>query len=167
VNAARTLLALCFFQANPQDLPYAPRLVWMSAAAALLTQLRPQQQLALAATAGGVQLAVLGLFLHTLLTLQGKPERWTQSATALFGAIGVTNLASWPVLWWLEQNGPTPAAALPLFVGLAIGVWFLAILAHILRQALEVGSGPAILLGLGGVLLALFVTVFLASAFHG
>lgn len=163
---ARTVLALCFFQANPQDLPYSPRLMWLAALAALLTQLRPQPQPWLATAAALVQLAVMGLFLHTLLLVHGKPERWTQTATAVFGTIAVTNVAAWPVLWWLQQIGPGPATALPLFVGLAIGVWFLAILAHILRHALEVGTLAAVLLGLGGLMITLFVTVFLATAFR-
>lgn len=140
---------LCLLRAKPQDLPASALLTGTTLAAYFLTGLLislGRQSPGLALLAALADSAVLALLTHTVLLLRKHPERLAQTLSALAGTGAVTQLIAWPLL-------ATPAL-------LVLLVWSLAINAHILRHALEVRLGPAILISAGFLLVA--VTVALA-----
>lgn len=93
------------------------------------------------------QIALYSTFIFLLLKINGKTERWLQTLTALFGALALVNLASYPFIQNLNffQDGKfvvTPG----LLIVAALQLWFFIVMARILRDALEVTMGRALLL---------------------
>lgn len=89
---------------------------------------------------------VLG-WMWLLLALFKRADRFWQSATALMGTgivispiVIVAQLALWRI-------GPTNPVAWPVWLTLlGAGVWFLLVVAHIVRSSLEIKLFPAIVL---------------------
>jgi hypothetical protein len=168
VSALLTLyLDLCRFRAAPQDLPASRTLLWGSALVAIVSAPPGNEGVLSAWIAAGLQTVLLGLFVHTLLGLQNRAERWEQTGAAVFGATALINLLAWPVVLWYFRVVETQAAFMPSLLGLLLSGWYLAVLAHILRHALEVGFGAALLLSVGCMLLLLAVTLLVfPNAIH-
>lgn len=149
-------LNLCLLRAKPQDLPASGRLMGAALAAYFLAGWMialTQQPAGPAVLAALADSAVLALLTHTVLLLRKHPERLAQTLSALAGTGAVIQLIAWPLL-------ATPAL-------LALLVWNLAINAHILRHALEVRLGPAILISVGFLLMSVTVALALAPLSQG
>jgi len=160
VNALLTLyLDLCRLRAAPQDLPTSRTLLWTSALAAVLSAPPGDEGLLSGWVASSLQVALLGLFVHTLLGLQNRPERWDQTGAAVFGTTALINLMAWPVVLWYFRSPDPDAAFIPSLLGILLSCWYIAVLAHILRHALELGFGAALMLSVGCMLLLLAVTL--------
>lgn len=142
LSLIRTFTGLCLLRTAPQDVPYSRALlfialgayVMMSYILALLST-GPTTAMVLAVIDGGmlVGLAIGGLWVLSL------PSRNTQLITALAGSGAIWQLAAFPVAGLLSAQ---PAATEPTVVTqvggllyLALVVWAIAIIGHILRHA--------------------------------
>ncbi|MET0279814.1 MAG: hypothetical protein ABW278_01640 [Steroidobacteraceae bacterium] len=84
----------------------------------------------------GVGIAVTLLFLKAVLGLAHHPERFTQTATAVFGYQIVLAPALIATGWLFLTVGENPTWQLPaLILRLAVEVWALAVSSRILRSA--------------------------------
>lgn len=132
---------------GPGDLPDATTLVAVTASAyaafsALQSWMLFGMQDLLARTVTDVLLA--GVLVWLLLLLTGRPQRFRQTASAVFGTGA---LLSPLVIVLLALKAPAAASqALALLVwagSVAIIIWYMLVVGHILRAALETGAFTA------------------------
>jgi hypothetical protein len=146
----KLFIDICLFQAKPQDLPAARILVWITGTAAVLSNLRSIEDLPASLLVATVQVLIIGLLVQAALRSRGLGNRWTQTISALYGSTALINLVSNPVVGWMVRVKDVPEQATwPALLGLAITVWFIAIMAHILRHALDLRRGASIILSVG------------------
>lgn len=159
---ARRLVDLMLFRAGPQDLP-GNRTTLMASAVAycivLFAQVLVVAPGAVAAVQAVLATFLLGLYASSILRLRKLPNRFTQTATALYATGAVLTLimigpthAMAPYLQQMAQASnpqsvPTPPGLVAV-VYLIVGVWGLALYSHIYRHAL----GVSILLGVGATI---------------
>lgn len=102
-------------------------------------------QLAAALSAG--QIALYAGMVYLLLKINGKPERWLQTLIALFGALALINLASYPFLQDLHLIEEGQLVLKPqIFIVAGLQLWYFIVMARVLRDALEISMGRAVLL---------------------
>ena len=94
---------------------------------------------------------LFALLISLLLRFRSLSERTTQTLTAMFGATTLLQLLALPFFGWHERllpEGPDAVMMLttPLLVAAGIAIWSLAVMASILRQAMECGLGLALLI---------------------
>ena len=145
-------IELCLLRTAPQNLPAATVLMAICTGAYLavgvlvsLTSFDP---------AGAVLSNLLDLFALAMLTritlaVRGKPQRFVQTYTALTGSGVILGLVGWPLAYGLfagPESTPKPMLAL-LF--LALILWNLAVIGHILRHALSVAFAWGVLIAVG------------------
>lgn len=153
---------ICLLRAGPQDLPGSVFLVVLTALLSLLTG-----TLVIVGTFGSLDTALaaqlldilllLGL-LRLVLQLTGKSARFLQTAAALFGSGALINLVTMPLQ--LLGSGVTSqgdAGELSGLFYLFLIIWALVIVAHIVRQALEVRMASGILISLAYFLIVNYV----------
>jgi hypothetical protein len=155
----KLFIDICLFQAKPQDLPASRTLVWITALTAVLSSVRDTTNLPAALLVATIQVLIIGLLVHTALQSRRLSNRWYQTISALYGVTTVINLVSIPVVGWMERFKDAPEQAVgPALLGLIVTLWFIALMAHILRHALELRLAASILLSVG-----LFAIIFLSS----
>lgn len=152
------VLGLVTLRAGPQDLPFSTGL--MGAAIALTAVINvPLIQRFTPDTNPFLQIGLLAgynlAFLAIALWLRGHIPRFVQSATALFATDAFISVVGLPVLLLIGR--PDEATALGALAFLALLVWNIAVVNHILKAALAM-TGPISL----GITLAY---VFGGSAF--
>ena len=160
------VINLCLFRVKPQDLPVSRNLTWATVGIAFAvymignTYLSGNQNTFLLTT---TQLAMLGGSLWLLLAMFRKPERWTQSASALYGASAITHLAALPLLASVSaSDGPVEKMSGSMVGIAAFQIWFFAVVVFILKETLEITLGLAIVISFvlqlvfGIVLVSLF-----------
>lgn len=156
---ARRLVDLMLFRAGPQDLPGNQTTLVASAVAyciVLFAQILVVAPAGPAAVQAVLATLLLGLYASSILRLRKLPNRFTQTATALYASgavltvimIGPTHAMA-PYLQQMAhasnpQSVPTPSGLVAVAYLIA-GVWGLALYSHIYRHAL----GVSILLGVG------------------
>jgi len=132
----KIFLDISLLSGKPQDLPASNTLLWLTALSAvganyavdsLHTDWFVRLLFALAET------TLLGFVVWVALAIRHYSERWPQTMMALYASSVFVNVATWPVILWLT-NGQT--SVWPLIIGLAITVWFVAIMARVLHYAL-------------------------------
>lgn len=154
---AKILLDILLLRGQPQDLPASKNLVVATAALSIaghfaLDQLHTEAFARLLFAAA--QTALLGAVVWALLKLRGYPERWLQTITALFTANIVADVITWLVAASaLGPDASEPAPWLTAFV-LATAIWFIAIMARVLRHALAISLALAVLASLGCALVS-------------
>lgn len=175
-----TLLDLCRFRRGPEDLPYAPPLLF----ALLIASAALQAWFNLVAGAGwrGVVavwfggLAVLGA-LHLMLRVRGRPERFVQATTAmlgvyvLFGIVADALAATLPlaalrteILAHPEQPPTLSGRETLILMGFfVLLVWQFCVWVRVLRRAFEVPLGGAVLVFLLLLLVNWIVAGFVAA----
>ncbi len=143
---------LCLLRAKPQDLPASGLLLGAALGAYFLTGLMvalTEQSIVYSLLAALADSAVLALLTHMVLLLRKRPGRLPQTLAALAGTGAVIQLIAWPLL-------ATPVLLIPLLI------WSLTINAHILRHALEIALGLAILISLGFLLMSATVALLIS-----
>lgn len=170
---------------GPQDLPYSlPLLVVAAVASVLLSQwaasLAPQVAESLLLRVVATLLLHMGL-LYVLLNAVQRQARFVQTASAfllvdvLFTAIALpllpTVLALMPIGkppgTAVPPEAMTGAAALASLLFIAVGIWRIAVDAHILRQALEIRLLAALLINVALLFAGNIVIVALFGAIEG
>ncbi|MEE9446616.1 MAG: hypothetical protein V3V09_01560 [Arenicellales bacterium] len=134
---------------SAQDIPASPSVFKFVAISCFITDVISSMSTlgfntALVLSAG--QIGLLSVFVYFLLNLKKKPERWLQTISAILGALALINVASIPFLQNLNFSDVTQLTLSPslLVVG-ALQLWFFIIMARILRDAVEVTMGRALL----------------------
>lgn len=159
---ARRLVDLMLFRAGPQDLPGSQTTLIASAVVyciVLFAQVLVVAPAGAAAVQAVLATLLLGLYASSILGLRKLPNRFIQTATALYATGAVLTLimigpthAMAPYLQQMAQASdpqsvPTPPGLVAV-IYLIAGVWGLAIYSHIYRHALDV----SILLGVGATI---------------
>lgn len=138
------------FRKGPEDIPAVRSLLYAAILASVLLRLAmmlipvPESRgnpVVLMALDIGITLGALQLVLQSA----GKPERFVQTATAVFGCQVVLAPALFVGRWLMVRyTGKADPAAVPdlmlvpaMMVMLAIAVWVLAVMVRILRSATE------------------------------
>ncbi|WP_293623770.1 MULTISPECIES: hypothetical protein [unclassified Salinisphaera] len=148
---ARRVIELMLLRRGPQDMP-GDSTTLIGCAAAYCILLFLQVGLLMPAPAAALQAllatALLALYVRTVLRIRQLPNRFNQTATALFASGATLTLimlapthAMAPYLTALGQASDPQAVDMPpTFVTLsyvAMGFWGLAIYSHVYRNALD------------------------------
>ncbi|MGX2039438.1 hypothetical protein ACWJKU_04790 [Methylocaldum sp. MU1018] len=134
----KLFLDICFFNKGPQDTPASNVLLGFSVLAYLIAGI---VLLGLEGDWAGalVEAAAEGLmlfgFLYAALYLGKKTSRLLQTATAVYACDALISAAAVPLLAWLLV---TPDAKAVYIVLMALMLWHLAVVGHILRHALAI-----------------------------
>ena len=154
VSFLQLFINLCLFRHRAQDVPRSETLLLATAALAVITSAInavPNAGLIRGLFMSVGQVLLFALLISLLLRFRSLSERTTQTLTAMFGATTLLQLLSLPFFGWHERllpEGPDPVMVLttPLLVAAGIAIWSLAVMASILRQAMECGLGLALLI---------------------
>lgn len=136
-SLAQRFIAIVLLRGGPQDLPWSTGLMGAAIAVTAIINvpviqrftpgISPLLQISLLA---GYNLA----FLAIALWLRGHAPRFVQSATALFASDAIISTVGLPVLLLIGR--PDQASVLGALAFLALLVWNIAVVNHILRAAL-------------------------------
>jgi hypothetical protein len=170
VNAATVLpmLDILRLRRGPQDLPADQGVLvfWMGASlfSGVLVA-APLHGFTASLFLAVLDLALLYLFVLTLLSLQNRSGRWLQTYTALVGVSALLGLVMSALLWLFPpdlENGAISPPGLVAYLGLV--AWLLLVFGHILQQALNLGARIAgVAIALGFLILSSAVTQFALS----
>jgi len=167
-SVLQTYVNMLQLRAGPQDLPASDR-VFLGSVLALVgvslmvaTTLYPVR---LALVRIGLDLLLQVVVVASLLHWAGHPRRFRQTFAAMCGTGVLLILLMWPLIDILQDRSPeetlTGAATIGLF---GLYGWSVAVIAHILRHALELRMGQAVLLALGYFIGSVIVVETLAPA---
>jgi hypothetical protein len=140
-RAFRTYLDITLFRRGPEDLPVSQMLLFVTIAANILLGLAFDALLPLpeydriAIAVAEVVFAVAWYW--ALLQLARRPERFIQTASAIFG-VSIVMLPLYTLAKWLTfGHKPDDLPPLVLFVGLVVQVWLLGVNSRILQAATQ------------------------------
>ena len=131
---------IAFHRRGPEDLPSQAFLLGAVMVVALVVSTVSLVMLGngfgTAVLETGVSLVVFLVFYRVLLTLAGRPERFTQTVTALLGTSVLLSLIAMPLLLTLGENAEE-VPPLTVFLLLGLLLWSLDIAGFIISRALE------------------------------
>jgi hypothetical protein len=152
---------LCLLRQGPQDTPFSPQLlIGITLLNVLVGVVMIVDVRAGVASALGESLFDAGmmlLVLYVALRSQNRLSRFIQSATALMGSGLLLGLLVLPLIG-LSSNPDSSGAGLLL---LALIVWSMVVMGHILRHTFEIGLGIGVGLAVAYTLLSWNLTVIL------
>ena len=160
------LICVCLHKAGPADLPAKPGFLGLVLAGYVLVDIlisRINFTPGIAVAVSLLDALLLATFVQLVLRIRAKPERFNQTLAAMAGTGLLLGLLAVPVIQGLSaaQLADQAASGLAL-LWLAILIWSLLILGHILRHALEVKLAT----GIGiGVLYSLLSVMIVRSLF--
>ena len=134
-------LDLCLLRKGPQDVPASMLLLKLCLLAyglIGLIVLLLSTPIPVALLQALLDIVLLSGLLYVGLTLYHHPERFEQTLTALAGSGALIALLAFPLMAWLMNEERGGDIALPSLLLLALLVWSIAIMAHILRHAFAV-----------------------------
>jgi hypothetical protein len=153
----KVFVNICLLRSGPQQLPASRFLLLLVLLAHLLTGLvfvlftLALPQALLAALIGTVLLYAV---VQGLLSAHRKPQRVSQTVTALAGCEVLLGALALPLTAWFYAVEEGSARIVPSLLSLVIIVWSVVVTVHILRHALQVSQGIALLFALGYTFLA-------------
>lgn len=170
---ARRVVELMLLRRGPEDMPGDQTTLTASVAAyciLLFVQAGMLTPLGSAALQAVLATGLLALYIRSVLRIRALPNRFAQTATALFASGAVLTLvmlapthAIAPYLQAISQAQDPQDVTLPpaiiMLAYVALGIWGLAIYSHIYRRALD-GS---IWLGIGAALAFEVILMFVMS----
>lgn len=165
VELLSRLIGIVFLRLGPQDLPAGTGpLAFAVVLYVAVTGLSMSQGDTEANNALILVLAVaLPLVLvRIVLTLRGRPARWLQTLTALFGTSALLSALSLPLSFLAGNGDPAP---IPALASLMLFVWSFAVDAHIWRHALDVAFVTGLAVAVVLFAFSLFVITSLAGPF--
>lgn len=130
-------LDICLFRKGPQDVPASAALLKICLLAygfsgLVVLMLSTPAPVALLQIL--LDLVLLSGLLHLALIVRRHPQRFGQTLSALTGTGALMALLALPLMSWIVHPSSQGAAELPSALLLALMVWSIAIMAHILRQ---------------------------------
>lgn len=165
-KTVRTLIQICLFKAKPQDLEASINLLIVVIVASLVLFMVRNHYLigANILYVSLVQVALPGLGLKFLLMLFSKPERWLQSATALYGCSALLLLAIIPLLMLPNGNEVSQSAlSVTNMLIIASSLWYFMIVIFIFRETMEISLVLAFVIAMA---LELFFATILLKLFQ-
>jgi hypothetical protein len=168
-GSIKTLLGICLFSANPQDLPQSRHFLAGCVIAAMLVLLvgyniLPTETNPVVLAASHVLL--IGASWMILLLFSKKVERWLQSASAIYGTSAILNLVSLPMIASNDQlvsPDPTAGPGFTIFAFVSLWIWEIAVTARIIRESLEIKMRKAVFVSLLMTFAMQFIMVTLFS----
>jgi hypothetical protein len=154
-------LDICLFRKGPQDVPSSLallKLCLLGYGLSGLLVLLPTTPAPVAILQILLDLALLAGLLHLALWLRRHPRRFEQTLSALTGIGTLIGLLALPPTIWIVGQGSDGNIELPSLLLLVLMVWSIAIMAHILRHALEIPIWAGTLYALGYTLLSWTLT---------
>ncbi len=159
INLISSFFLVFISKMKPQDIPAHNNALKIAAGLAFATEalsIIRQESVPFAVLLAAVKLGLIGLFLYFILKIHLKPERWSQTLTALFGVQFVVNLLSLPFMSQLvsfmeqyresiSQGAPEVTFSIPLLIVGALQIWFLVVTMRILREAMEISTLRAVM----------------------
>lgn len=150
-------LDICLFRKGPQDIPASSILMKLcllayGASGFLVLLLGAPAPVALLQIL--LDLVLLAGLLHLVLLLNRHPGRFEQTLTALTGAGTLMGLLALPLMQWIIRQGTGGDTTLPSLLMLGLMVWSVAIIAHILRHALDTSVWAGAMYALGYTVLS-------------
>ncbi len=136
---------ICRLRKGPQDIPASKNLLSLSLffyglLSILLVMLSDSIERAI--LSGLLEVVLIMAFTMALLQIRSKTERWVQTVTALSGTGIILSLFALPIYILLSMNGASeannPVYGMGLLILAGLACWNVIIMAHILRNALEV-----------------------------
>ncbi|MCB1734612.1 MAG: hypothetical protein H6981_13250 [Gammaproteobacteria bacterium] len=145
---------ICLLRRGPQDLPTSVGLLRLTAlvyAIVALALASVGSEMGRATAQVLIDIALTMLFVQLVLRWKGHAERFVQTLTAMFGASAILTALGLPLLFWLrryvDDQGMVGAGGdLPSFLWFVLFMWSLLVTGHILRNALQMRLGAAVLL---------------------
>ena len=160
-------LDICLFRKGPQDTPASMALLKMCLAAYGLTSLLVLL-VGIAAPVAVLQTVVdmllLSGLLYLALRLYRYPRRFVQTLSALTGVGALLSLLALPLLFWIDGQPRGGNAEFPALLLLALMVWSIAVMAHILRHAFNVPVWVGALYALSYTLLSWQLTGWVSAS---
>lgn len=159
------LIEICLFRGKTQDLPASINLVALAAIASILVDSIsfPGREFEFRHLLFAVlQSGLFGAGLWLILKLRKFPARWIQTATALYAINAFFSVLVLPLTPALQEMAKADAQLVfgwQALVAVLLSGWFLAVMAQVLREALEVS-----LLASFAASLALMIAVFMAGS---
>jgi len=155
---------ICLLRAGPQDLPASMFLLRVAIATNIVfgsLMAYPDRGMPQAFIEVLFDFALLTLLLYGVLHWRQKAERFSQTLTALMGTNVILSFFAMPVVYTITgaPEGETAGWALQMFLLLVI--WNITVMAHILRHSLEMHIGYTLVMSVGYVVLAGFLTLTL------
>ncbi len=158
-----TLLEICLLRAGPQALPASTSVLALCLLGYGVVDLAAAASSTGLGTAAGVtlfDLAMMVVFVRLLLRLGRRPQRWLQTLSAMAGSGALLGLLALPPLYRLSRvASPADLSAGMNLFWIALFVWGLVVLGHILRHALSARFHT----GLGLAILYSFLNIYLAQ----
>lgn len=153
----KVLIDICLLRGQPQDLPASKPLVALTALLSVISTyaLDPMHQdmvqgLVFAAS----QTVLLGATVWMVLAVRGYRARWLQTITPLYVATTLVDTLKWLVVAGRYDAGAETQEPWLLGFVFASTLWFIAIMAHVLRHALAISLAVAVLVSLACILAA-------------
>lgn len=150
---------ICLLRAGPQDLPASSALLALTLLAYIASGvivLLPSASPGSAVTQALVDTLLLAGLLRLALQWRGFPKRFDQTLAALAGAGAFLGMIAWPLvasIYYADAQGL--AAPFQSLLLLAVFVWTLAVIGHILRHALSTSYAVGFLFGTVYVMLSM------------
>ncbi len=156
---------ICRLRIGPQDLPKSNELLIVCLIVYTLLDIifvLLSEPLIDAVLAGFIETFLLMLMTFAILRIHNTSERWTQTVTALSGTGFLLGLIALPVFYGITVDNADQAfkSILLIFYTLLI-LWNIAIIAHILRYAIDTTFGFGILLAIGYIMITAIVIVIM------
>ena len=152
----RLFIDLCFFRQSAQNIPRSDTLLLVTGAAAIVSgalNAMPDEGIVGALLLATAEVVLFAGGIWIALKLRGHPERWVQTMTGIYGATTLLQLLTLPLFGWHTQLASPDTfgltLTLPLMAIAGIAIWSLAVMTSILRQAMQVPIGAAILIIIG------------------
>ncbi|MDS4028464.1 MAG: hypothetical protein RKO66_00080 [Candidatus Contendobacter sp.] len=159
-------LDICLFRKGPQDVPAGMALLKLCllgyglSGLALLLLSTPAPVAILQIL---LDLVLLAGLLHLALLARRHPQRFEQTLSALTGTGTLMGLLALPVMVWIVRQGPSGDTQLPALLWLGLMAWSITVMAHILRQALDIPVWAGALGALGYTFLSWMLTGWIGA----
>lgn len=151
------------FRKGPEDVPASAALLLVALAGGVVLRgatlaLLPQSEQAPPVLFVALSMGMTLLFVWLVVQLARRPERFVQTATALFGAQVILTPALLATGWFFLSYGNDPTWQAPaIMLRLAVEVWVLLIVARIVRSATSWPMFACVGLAIANELLTLLV----------
>jgi hypothetical protein len=145
-------LDICLLRKGPQDVPASATLVKMCLLAyglSGLLVLMLSTPIPVALLQILLDMVLLSGLLYLALILRRHPKRFEQALSAVTGTGALMGLLALPLMTWIVRQESGGDTSLPSLLLLVLMVWSIAIMAHILRHALDTSIWVGALYALG------------------
>lgn len=159
-------LDLCLFRKGPQHVPSGAallRLCLVGYVGSGLAVLLLNTSVAVAILQVLADVALLAGLLRLALLLRRHPARFEQTLSALTGTGTLMAVLAFPLMGWIVRQGAAGDVEFPSLLLLALMAWSVAIMAHVLRHALDLPLWASAAAALGYVALSWTVTGWIGA----